>query len=175
MKLALQLLLALAIAALLVLGVRSLAFTVFTVRGTGFAPELMWGDRIVVNRWSYGLRTGSPKGLFPYGRILKKPIAKGDIVAFDCPSDSLNGIFLARCKALPGDTITYQGNLCIVPGREATCAKEDYFWLAPIGHSQGEYGLVPESSVIGRVISVLYNHNDAQPFFTGYSMGYWLK
>lgn len=174
MKVALQLLLALGIAALLVLGVRSLAFTVYTVDGRQFAPELSQGDRIVVNRWSYGLRTGSPRGIVPYGRILAKPVELGDIVAFEHPCDSVGGLFIARCKALPGDTLTYRGTTFVVPGVEATCAKEDYYWFAPLGQAGADYGPVPESCIVGRVISVLYRHDDAQPFYTGYSLGYWL-
>lgn len=175
MKVALQLLLALGIAALIVLGVRSLAFTVYTVNGSQLAPELLQGDRIVVNRWSYGLRTGSPKGLFSYGRIFNSSVKKGDIVAFDSPVDSIGGIFIARCKALPGDTLTYQGTPYIVPGREATCAKEDSYWLVPLGAGEGDYGPIPENCIIGRIISVLYHHDDSQPFYTGYGKGYWLE
>lgn len=175
MKVALQLLLALAIAALLVLGVRSLAFTVYTVDGQQYAPELLQGDRIAINRWSYGLRTGGSRGLFPYGRILKSKVRVGDIVAFDSPVDTIDGLFIARCKALPGDTLTYNGAPYVVPGREATCAKEDYYWFVPIGKAKGDYGPIPESCIIGRVISVIYHHDDTQPFYTGYGKGYWLE
>lgn len=175
MKLTLQILLALVIAALLVLGVRVLAFTVYTVETAEFAPVLEQGDRITVNRWSYGLRTGSRKGLFPYGRIMKQQVRKGDVVAFDSPTDSIDGLFLGRCTALPGDTLTYNKVTYVVPGREATCAKEDYYWLVPLGKSQSPYGPIPESCVIGRVISVIYHHDDSQPFYSGYAKGYWLE
>lgn len=101
-------------------------------------------------------------------------MAKGDIVAFDSPVDSIDGLFIGRCTALPGDTLTYQGTPCVVPGVEATCAKEDHYWLVPLGKQREAYGPVPESYIVGRVISVLYNHDDTQPFYTGYAKGYWL-
>lgn len=173
MRIAWQFFLALAAAALLVLGFRSLAFTLYTVEGGELAPELLRGDRILVNRWSYGLRTGSPDGLFPYGRIFGRQVAKGDIVAFDSPVDTLPGIYVCRCAALPGDTLRIGGDLMMVPGREATCASEDYYWMEALGGAENPVdsrvlGPVPESRVVGRVCLVLYSHDESYPFYDGY-------
>ena len=46
---------------------RSVAFTIYTVPQTGIKPWLVSGDRVLVNRWSYGLRTGGER-FFPYSR-----------------------------------------------------------------------------------------------------------
>lgn len=172
MRTLLQFIAALAIAALCVVGFRALAFTIYTVEGSAFEPELVEGDRIVVNRWSYGLRTGSRTGLFRYGRLLATPVCKGDIVAFDNPIDSIGGVYVCRCKAVAGDTVRMDSDVYVIPGRKATCAKEDYYWMEAIGSGNSmdshAFGPVPESCVIGRVCMVLYSHNPYFPIYDGF-------
>ena len=166
--------LALIAAALLMLAFRALAFTLYVVGGSGLEPELCRGDRVLVNRWSYGLRTGSRDGLFRYGRVCRSEVERGDIVAFDSPVDSVGGVFVCRCSALPGDTIRQNGDLLLVPGL-ATCADENYYWMEAIGDElpidSRVFGLVPESSIIGRVCMVVYSHDDCRPFYSGYRSG----
>lgn len=161
-----------AIAALCVVGFRGLAFTIYTVEGTALTPVLQQGDRIVVNRWSYGLRTGSRNGLFYYGRLFASPVGKNDVIAFDSPIDSLDGVFVCRCTAAAGDTVNVDGNSYLVPGRKATCADEDYYWVEALGSGGSmdsrTFGPIPESSVIGRVCMVLYSHDTNSPFYEGY-------
>lgn len=172
MKMILQSLLALAVAALCVVAFRLLAFTLYTVEGSALTPELIAGDRVVVNRWSYGLRTGGQEGLFRYGRILAKAVKRGDIVAFDSPADSLPGVFVCRCKAVAGDTVRVGGDAIVVPGREATCANEDYYWMEAIGGDafpdSRSFGPVAESCVIGRVCMVLYSLNPSRPLYDSF-------
>ncbi len=159
-------------ATLLVLGFRSLAFTVYTVEGNCLAPVLQQGDRILVNRWSYGLRTGRPDGLFSYGRVFARRVERGDIVAFDSPVDSLPGVLVCRCRALPGDTVRLGQDLLMIPGRTATCAAEDYYWmesLSPASRVDSRVlGPIAESRIVGRVCCVLYSHDVAYPFYDGY-------
>ena len=50
--------LALACAAVFILLVRALAVTVYAIPDNLLAPHLVAGDRVLVNRWSYGLRAG---------------------------------------------------------------------------------------------------------------------
>lgn len=151
--------------------VRALAFTILTVDGDALAPTFSKGDRVVVNRWSYGLRTGTDGGLFGYDRIVHRPVERGDIVAFDLRGDSISGIFVCRCKAVPGDTVVVGGSTLIVPGL-TTCAKEDYYWLESISDDvpadSRSFGFIPERRIIGRVCMVVYNHNDSLPLYQGY-------
>ncbi len=166
MKTTIQFLLALLVAAFAVAAFRALAFTMYTVDGHNLEPELMEGDRILVNRWSYGLRTGGGKGLFFYGRLLASPVEKGDIVAFDSPDDSHKGVFVCRCKYVPGDTIAVGKGAYLVPGREATCADEDYYWMESLGKGGLDsrlFGPVPESRIIGRVCLVVYSLDNSRP------------
>ena len=170
MKTAIQFVLALTVAALMVAAFRVFAFTLYTVEGQSLEPELMAGDRILVNRWSYGLRTGG-SGLFHYGRVLASPVEHGDIVAFDSPAKGHEGVFVCRCKHVAGDTIRTDKGAFLVPGREATCADEDYYWMEALGKGGVDsrvFGPVPESSIIGRVVLVVYSMDNARPFFESF-------
>ena len=148
----------------LMLGFRALVFSLHSVAGNGLTPLYKHGDCLLVNRCSYGLRIEG-HGLLPYSRLLRQPVKRGDIVAFTV--SSVAGICIARCKAVPGDTInTLKGKL-VVPGLK-TCAKADYYWLEALNQQNPadsrHLGFIPESSIIGEVVTVVYNrHNIKLP------------
>ena len=153
---------ALALAFVLMLAFRTLAFSIHGVTGDGLAPLYQDGDRLLVNRCSYGLRIEG-NGLLPYSRLLRQPVNKGDIVVFTLPDGAPSGLMIARCKAVPGDTLqTVEGSL-LVPGLK-TCANTDYYWLEAINPQNPidsrHLGFIPESCIIGRVVSVLYNRKN---------------
>ena len=160
----------LATAFVLMLAIRALAFSVYTVPGNGLAPLYIGGDRILVNRWSYGLRVSSGR-LLPYGRIRRQPVSRGDIVAFEAPGDSLAGVFICRCRAIPGDTLALVGGPAIVPGRQ-NCAQADYYWMEAISKNcpvdSRHLGFIPEQCIIGRVVAILYNHDERRGLLHGY-------
>ena len=117
----------------------------------------MAGDKVVVNRWSYGLRTGDGR-LFSYGRICQQTPVRGDYVAFE---DSLGNVLIGRCTALPGDTVTLPGRgRAVMPGR-ASCDAHDCYFMDKVG-------IVTEERIIGRVVMVLFNHKPGTPFWSGY-------
>lgn len=175
-------LLALAIAFIVMLAFRSLVMTVCMIEGDGLAPQFIAGDHVVVNRWSYGLRTGEKGGLFDYGRICRQDIKKGDFIAFE---DSLGQVMICRCTGLPGDTIFDHGDRAavlhklrtdrpvplIVPGL-VNCADQDYYWVEPVGKnnllSSRQLGFIPEQRIIGRACLVLYSREPSAPFWKGY-------
>jgi signal peptidase I len=146
----------------LMLAFRTLAFSIHSINGDGLAPLYQNGDRLLVNRCSYGLRIEG-RGLLPYCRLLRQPVKRGDIVLFSMPGKSSEGICIARCKAIPGDTIRTTKGLLVVPGLE-TCAKADYYWLEALNKDNPvdsrHLGFIPESSIIGEVITVLYNRHN---------------
>ena len=143
----------------LMLGFRTLVISVHSVSGEGLAPLYHHGDRLLVNRCSYGLRIAG-NGLLPYSRLLRQPVKKGDIVAFTVPSDSVVGICIARCTAVPGDTVITARGPLVVPGLK-TCAKTDYYWLEGINSmnpaDSRHLGFIPERNIIGEVVTTLYN------------------
>ncbi len=166
----LKFLIAFAAAFVLVLGFRTLAFSLYTVDGRALAPTFITGDRLLVNRWSYGLRIGGG-GLLPYSRLLHEGVRRGDIVAFDMPGDSLQGICVARCTAIPGDTVHTSGGPLLVPGR-VTCNAYDSYWMEALADDNPidsqHLGFISECNVIGRVVGVLYSHDDTRNPFEGY-------
>ena len=156
MRSTLKFLLALAIAFVVMLMFRALVFTIYTVPGSSLEPAFKAGDRVMVNRWSYGLRTGG-EGLFSYGRLCSQPVVKDDWVAVD---DSAGNVVIGLCTGLPGDTICMEGRTLIIPGK-ANCARHDYYRIE-------QMGLVREEQIIGRVSLIVYNHAPGKPFWLGY-------
>ncbi|MBQ9187602.1 MAG: signal peptidase I [Prevotella sp.] len=155
---------ALASAFLLMLIVHTLACSIHSVNGNGLAPLFHDGDCLLVNRCSYGLRIRG-NGLLPYSRLLKKPVQRGDIVAFTLPEGYPRGLMIARCSAVPGDTIRTLDGTMTVPGL-VNCAKADHYWLESINQQNPidsrHVGFVPESNIVGRVVTVLYNRKRLQ-------------
>ena len=91
----------------LMLAIRTLAFSIHGVVGNGLAPLYQNGDRLLINRCSYGLRIEG-HGILPYSRLMRSPVERGDIVAFRVPCDYIAGLYIARCRAIPSDTISTQ-------------------------------------------------------------------
>ncbi len=145
----------------LMLAFRTLAFSVHGVTGNGLAPLYQHGDRLLINRCSYGIRIAGNE-LLPYSRLMRQPVGRGDIVAFIAPDNESDGLMIARCKAIPGDTIRTNKGTLTVPGL-STCAKTDYYWLEAVTTQNPadsrHLGFIPERNIIGRVVMVLYNRN----------------
>jgi signal peptidase I len=163
MRNAVKFLLALIVAVILLFAFRALAFTIYTIPNKALEPMLLQGDRIMVNRWSYGLRVGGDF-CFPYERIFKSSVKKGDFIAFNSPLDTLHrmsfrDVFVGKVTALPGDTITAYGEKFVIPKGCQMCScqrKGPYLISSPKG---GNEILVPERNIIGRVFIIVYNLN----------------
>jgi signal peptidase I len=153
----LKFLLALAASILAMLAFRALVFTVYTVDGSALEPAFEAGDRVVVNRWSYGLRTGG-SGLFSYGRICPQSPRKGEFLAVE---DSLGRVLVGRCMALPGDTVSQDSLRSVLPSK-VNCAAYDCYLLEHVG-------VVSEERILGRVFLLLYHHRPTAPFWKGYA------
>lgn len=176
MRSLLRFLLALAMAMLLMLFVRATGFTVFAVDGEALQPTLLEGDRVMVNRWSYGLRTGGQGSLFSYGRLCRQRISRGDLVAFDDPRTKADGgtggVLICRCVAGPGDTVSPEGQPLVVPS-EQDCADCDYYWLESLSPDSTALdsrllGPISEQLIIGRVMAVVYSREPGHGLFGGW-------
>ena len=164
MKKTLRFLLAFLIAFAMMMVVRLIGITIYTISGTGLEPVFQAGDRVMVNRWSYGLRVGGKSSFFGYGRMARQSIEKGDLVAFENPQDSKQ-IFISRCKALPGDSIVHEGQTLVVPSLK-DCADADYYWLETLdSHSMG---FMAEEYIIGRAFMVVYSRDPLEPLWKGW-------
>ena len=170
MKGTLRFVIALVIALVTVLAFRALVMTVCTIEGDGLSPQFMEGDRVVINRWSYGLRTGKKGGLFDYGRICQQKMEKGDFIAFE---DLYGRIYIFQCAALPGDTVYLDNDKvpCVVPGVQ-TCDDQDYYWVKSINNDNPidsrMLGFIPEERIIGRACLILFSHDPETSFWRGY-------
>ena len=170
MRSAVKFLIALAIAFVVMLVFRGLVMTVCTIEGDGLAPQFVEGDRVVINRWSYGLRTGKKGGLFDYGRLCRQEVKKGDFIAFE---DSLGQVLICQCTAVSGDTVyTPKGQPpCVVPGL-FNCDDQDYYWVRSVSKNNPidsrQLGFIPEERIIGRACLILFSRDPKTPFWKGY-------
>ncbi len=109
-----QLLKAVLIAAALVVLIKVFAFTSCTIPSTGMENSLLRGERVIVNKWSYGLRLPL-MGITGYHRLAARGVERGDIVLFNNPAGKgtidRRELFINRCIGLPGDTLMLNGQL----------------------------------------------------------------
>ena len=179
----LKTLISLAVAIVAMLLIRAAVVTVCCVEGDALQPVFLAGDRVMVNRWSYGLRTGGNR-LLSYNRLWRCPVERGDIVAVNDPTDSLvasvdeRRVLLLQCKALPGDKVSSGLNPSpsthVIPGRYS-CADMDYYLMEPLSPSSLNAKLstlntllIPEDHVIGRVFLIIYSHEPGKSLLDGW-------
>ena len=102
--------LAFAGAVVVVLLLRGFAFTSCFIPSTGMENSIFQGERILVNKWSYGLRVPF-MSLFSYHRWCESPVRRQDIVVFNNPAGirqpviDRREIYISRCLGVPGDTL----------------------------------------------------------------------
>ena len=102
--------LAFAGAVVVVLLLRGFAFTSYLIPYTGMENSIFQGERILVNKWSYGLRVPF-MSLFSYHRWCESPVQRQDILVFNNPAGirqpviDCREIYISRCLGVPGDTL----------------------------------------------------------------------
>ena len=106
-------------ALLLVLLVKTFAFTSCSIPSTGMENTLYQGEKVLVNKWSYGWRIP-----FSSSHILANKARKGDIVLFNNPNPVdketpifARSLFISRCVGAPGDTIMLNRELLVTGER----------------------------------------------------------
>jgi signal peptidase I len=128
----------------------------FRVQGTSMEPELVDGERIVVNKFVYRFR----------------PIERGDVVVFWYPRDP-SVSFVKRVVGLPGDRVELREGELVVNGRQVEepylpasyrdrdnhppteVRKGYYFVLGDHRRSSNDsrtWGEVPEKYIYGRAV-----------------------
>lgn len=92
---------------------RAFLFEPFSIPSGSMAPTLLVGDYLFVSKYSYGysaLSTGLGflKSWFgvplPEGRILARPLVRGDVVVFKLPTNNTTD-YVKRLIGFPGDRI----------------------------------------------------------------------
>lgn len=93
-----------------VLLLRGFAFTSCLIPSTGMENSLFQGERILINKWSYGLRVPL-MSLFSYHRWCERSVRQQDVVVFNNPAAigqptiDRREIYISRCIGTPGDTL----------------------------------------------------------------------
>lgn len=101
-----------ATALLLALMIRSFIVQPFKIPTGSMEPTLMPGDRILVSRFSYGLRIP-----FTFHRFAKfQNPQRGDIIVFNYPEDPKRA-FIKRCMGLPQDAIEIRNGDVLLNGK----------------------------------------------------------
>ena len=102
--------------------VRTLLVTTCVIPSSGMENSLYQGERILVNKWSYGLRLPFCS-LFGYHRLASSRAEKGDILLFNNPHPQQvekgiewRELFISRCIGTPGDTLMLDADLNCVGG-----------------------------------------------------------
>ena len=100
---------------LIVLLVKTFAITSCSIPSTGMENTLYQGEKVLVNKWSYGLRLP-----FTASHILAEKARKGDVVLFNNPVSPdretpvfARGLFISRCVGTPGDTLMLNKELLV--------------------------------------------------------------
>lgn len=95
---------------LVVVLLRGCVATSYLIPSSGMENSLYQGERILVNKWSYGLRLPF-MGLWGYHRWMDAPVKKDDILVFNNPANlsqtaiDRKEVFISRCLGMPGDTL----------------------------------------------------------------------
>lgn len=106
-------------ALLIVLLVKTFAFTSCSIPSTGMENSLYQGEKVLVNKWSYGWRIP-----FTSSHLLADKARKGDIVLFNNPHPQdketpvfARSLFISRCVGTPGDTLMLNQELLVTGER----------------------------------------------------------
>lgn len=97
-------------AVLVVLLLRGCVATSYLIPSSGMENTLLRGERILVNKWSYGLRLPL-MAWWGYHRWADSPVGKQDVIVFNNPANLSQPVidrretFIGRCIGLPGDTL----------------------------------------------------------------------
>lgn len=107
---------------LLPLLLRCCAVTSYLIPSSGMENSLYEGERILVNKWSYGLRLPFMQ-IWGYHRWQERRVEREDIVVFNNPANATQPhidkrkVFINRCIGLPGDTLMVDSLFSVVSAR----------------------------------------------------------
>jgi len=109
--------------ALAVVLLRGCVATSYLIPSSGMENSLYQCERILVNRWSYGLRLPFMK-LWGYHRWAGSPVQKEDILVFNNPANlseptiDRREVFISRCIGTPGDTLWIDSLFSVIPSEK---------------------------------------------------------
>ena len=123
---------------------RGFAFTSCLIPSTGMENSIFQGERILVNKWSYGLRVPF-MSLFSYHRWCESPVRRQEIVVFNNPAGirqpviDRREIYISRCLGVPGDTLLVDSLFSVIsPEAQFNPDKKD-FYSYPASKRKSDY------------------------------------
>ena len=134
-------------AVLLLLAVRTLLLTQFSLSDNLPASGLLEGDRILVDRTAYGVRNPLA-GFFGADRWGRGVPQYGETAVWT-ETQGAGGMRLGRITALPGDTVT--------------CGTQRYVLAA--GTNAAGTDIIIHSQLVGRIVCVTYSIDARAPFY----------
>ncbi len=103
-------------AILIAVFIHTFLFRPFYIPSSSMKPNLLIGDYVIINKFSYGYSCYSP--YFPVcsgeGRIFGKAPERGDVVVFSNPRDDRT--FVKRVIGLPGERVKVEGGQVFING-----------------------------------------------------------
>jgi len=105
-------------AALIAIGIRTVAFEPFNIPSGSMIPSLLVGDYLFVSKYSYGYSRHSmpfSPNLFD-GRIFGRLPERGDVAVFKLPRDGSTD-YIKRIVGLPGDRIQVRAGVLHINGQ----------------------------------------------------------
>lgn len=139
-------------AIVVVLLFRGFAFTSCLIPSTGMENSLFQGERILVNKWSYGLRVPFIS-IFPYHRWCERPVEKQDIVVFNNPANirqpiiDQREIYISRCLGTPGDTLLVDSLFSIVSSDTPSSPDKKKLYTYPAAKERQVLSLLKSLSI----------------------------
>ena len=120
-------------ALLVMLLVKTFAFTSCSIPSTGMENTLYQGEKVLVNKWSYGLRIP-----FTASHFMPERAQRGDIVLFNNPAPVnsetpvyARELFISRCVGIPGDTLMLNAEL-MVTGQKVLSPDSKQLYAYPL-------------------------------------------
>ena len=102
---------------------RGCVMTSYLIPSSGMENSLFKGERILVNKWSYGLRLPWMSFL-SYHRWGEEPVKKEDIIVFNNPANlsepviDKREVYISRCIGTPGDTLMIDSLYSVIPSKK---------------------------------------------------------
>jgi signal peptidase I len=105
-------------AALIAIGIRTVAFEPFNIPSGSMEPTLLVGDYLFVSKFSYGYSRHSIPFSPPLfeGRLFERLPQRGDVAVFKLPRDPRQD-YIKRVVGLPGDRIQVRGGVLHINGQ----------------------------------------------------------
>lgn len=121
---------------LVVVLLRGCVMTSCLIPSSGMENSLLQGERILVNKWSYGLRLPL-MALWGYHRWADSRVQKEDIIVFNNPANfaepviSRREVFISRCIGVPGDTLLIDSLYSVIPS-EKNAPDQKFLYTYPV-------------------------------------------